>query len=56
MIETPLYNCDMPMYGLRARFVSLRTLIEMKTAAIRTHDIDDVQHLRWIEEERRPYG
>lgn len=39
--------------GLNARFVSLRTLIAMKQQANRPRDLDDIQHLRWILEERR---
>ncbi|MGH8718037.1 MAG: hypothetical protein ACREV0_03715 [Burkholderiales bacterium] len=38
--------------GLPVRFVRLRTLIEMKEAVNRPRDRDDVQHLRWIEEDK----
>lgn len=40
--------------GLSVRFVSLSTLIAMKELANRPRDIDDVQHLRWIQEEKKP--
>lgn len=40
--------------GVNVRFVSLPTLIAMKEAANRSRDIDDVQHLRWIQEEKKP--
>ncbi len=40
--------------GANVRFVSLPTLIAMKEAANRPRDIDDVQHLRWIQEEKKP--
>jgi len=30
------------------RFVSIRTLIDMKLVANRLRDLDDIQHLRWI--------
>ncbi len=40
--------------GVNVRFVSLPTLIAMKEAANRPRDIDDVQHLRWIQEEKKP--
>jgi hypothetical protein len=36
---------------LLARFVSIETLIEMKRAADRPRDRDDIQHLQWILEE-----
>jgi hypothetical protein len=39
--------------GLVVRFVSLGTLIAMKEAAGRPNDLDDVQHLRWILQEKR---
>lgn len=38
--------------GLTARFVSIPTLIRMKQAANRPKDIDDIQHLRWIQEDK----
>lgn len=38
--------------GLFVRFVSLPTLIAMKQAANRPVDEDDLQHLRWIMEEK----
>jgi hypothetical protein len=37
--------------GLDVQFVSIPALIEMKQAANRTKDIDDIQHLRWILED-----
>ena len=40
--------------GVNVRFVSLPTLIAMKEAANRPRDIDDVQHLRWIQLEKKP--
>jgi len=39
---------------VNVRFVSLPTLIAMKEAANRPRDIDDVQHLRWIQLEKKP--
>jgi len=39
--------------GVNVRFVSLPTLIAMKEAANRPRDIDDVRHLRWIQEEKK---
>jgi hypothetical protein len=38
---------------LPVRFVSIPTLIRMKEAAGRPKDQDDIQHLRWLLEERR---
>ena len=40
--------------GRNARFVSLPALIAMKEEANRPRDLDDVQHLRWILEDRKP--
>jgi hypothetical protein len=40
--------------GLPVRFVSIPTLIQMKEAAGRPRDQDDIQHLRWLLEDRRP--
>jgi hypothetical protein len=41
--------------GLSARFVSIATLINMKRAADRPRDRDDIEHLQWIvEESERP--
>ena len=37
--------------GLRLRFVSIPTLIAMKELAGRPRDADDIQHLRWIQDE-----
>ncbi len=37
--------------GLEVRFVSIATLIRMKEVANRPKDIDDIQHLRWIQED-----
>ena len=42
--------------GLYARFVSIPALINMKEAAGRPRDVDDIQHLRWILEDRNPDG
>ena len=42
--------------GLTVRFVSIPTLIAMKTLANRPRDVDDIQHLRWIEEEHKRGG
>lgn len=39
--------------GLSVRFVSIPTLIAMKQAANRPRDQDDIQHLKWIEEEQK---
>lgn len=36
--------------GLYVRFVSIPTLIRMKQAAGRPRDLDDIQHLRWLQE------
>lgn len=38
--------------GLSARFVSIPTLIEMKRFAGRPKDLDDIQHLQWILDEK----
>jgi hypothetical protein len=38
--------------GLTMKFVSIRTLIAMKEAANRPRDVDDIQHLRWILEDK----
>ncbi len=38
---------------LPVRFVSIPTLIRMKEAAGRPRDLDDIQHLRWILNERK---
>lgn len=37
--------------GLEVRFVSIPALVRMKEAANRTKDIDDIRHLRWIQED-----
>jgi len=42
--------------GLAVRFVSLPTLIAMKQQANRPRDLDDIQHLRWIMEEKKRDG
>jgi hypothetical protein len=39
--------------GLFVQFVSIPTLIAMKEVANRPIDADDIQHLRWIMEEKR---
>lgn len=36
--------------GFVARFVSIPTLIEMKRVAGRPRDLDDIQHLQWLQE------
>jgi hypothetical protein len=36
-----------------ARYVTIPALIAMKQAVGRAQDLDDIQHLRWIEEERQ---
>jgi len=36
-----------------ARYIAIPALIKMKEAVGRTQDLEDVRHLRWIEEERR---
>ncbi len=36
--------------GVTTRFVSIPTLIAMKQEAGRPRDLDDIQHLRWIQE------
>ena len=40
--------------GVHVKSVSLPALIAMKEAANRPRDLDDVQHLRWIQEEKEP--
>jgi predicted nucleotidyltransferase len=42
--------------GVTVRFVSLPTLIAMKQEANRPRDLDDIQHLRWIMEEKKRDG
>ena len=37
--------------GLSVRFVSIPCLIEMKEAAGRPRDVDDIQHLNWLLDE-----
>ncbi|MGH9198379.1 MAG: nucleotidyl transferase AbiEii/AbiGii toxin family protein [Acidimicrobiia bacterium] len=39
--------------GLPVRFVSIPTLIRMKELAGRPRDLDDIQHLRWILNDRK---
>ena len=39
--------------GVSVPFVSLPTLIAMKEEANRPRDRDDIQHLRWIHEDRK---
>jgi len=39
--------------GLTVRFVSISTLIAMKQLANRPRDLDDIEHLRMIMEEKR---
>lgn len=36
--------------GVIVRFVSISTLISMKRAAGRPRDLDDIQHLEWLQE------
>ncbi len=36
--------------SIRVRFVSIPTLIRMKQAAGRPRDLDDIQHLTWLQE------
>lgn len=38
------------MPGIVARFVSIPTLIAMKRVAGRARDLDDIQHLEWLQE------
>ena len=38
--------------GSFVRFVSIPALIAMKEVAGRARDVDDIQHLRWILEEK----
>ena len=42
--------------GVSVRFVSLPALIAMKEQADRPRDRDDLQHLRWIQEDASPDG
>lgn len=51
--ELALAHVDELRPGLEARFVSLPTLIRMKETAGRPKDLDDIQHLRWIQEDAR---
>jgi hypothetical protein len=37
--------------GVEVRFVSIPTLIRMKQAAGRPRDLDDIQHLTWLQEQ-----
>ncbi|MGA0587814.1 hypothetical protein ACO2Q2_11895 [Dyella sp. KRB-257] len=37
--------------GVTARFVSIPTLIHMKRVAGRPRDLDDIQHLEWLQED-----
>jgi hypothetical protein len=39
--------------GVIMRFVSLPTLIAMKEVVNRPRDIDDLQHLKWIQREMK---
>lgn len=53
-ISTP--NTTPPLIGeilpdLAVRFVSIPMLIQMKEAAGRPRDIDDIQHLKWLQEQ-----
>lgn len=36
--------------GIVARFISIPTLIRMKQVAGRPRDLDDIQHLQWLQE------
>lgn len=36
--------------GIYVRFVSIPTLIRMKQTAARPRDLDDIQHLKWLQE------
>jgi hypothetical protein len=36
--------------GIQVRFVSIPTLIRMKETAGRPRDLDDIQHLKWLQE------
>lgn len=36
--------------GISVRFVSISTLIRMKQTAGRPRDLDDIQHLKWLQE------
>ena len=42
--------------GLFVRFVSIPALIAMKEIANRPRDVDDIQHLRWLLEEKHGTG
>lgn len=37
--------------GLPVRFVSIPVLIAMKEAADRPRDVDDIQNLKWLQED-----
>lgn len=41
--------------GLKVGFVTIPTLIDMKEAAGRPRDLDDIQHLRWLQEEKQKH-
>ncbi|MHB1239249.1 MAG: hypothetical protein ACYC18_01955 [Gammaproteobacteria bacterium] len=38
------------LLGINVRFVSIPTLIRMKQAVGRPRDLDDIQHLKWLQE------
>lgn len=42
--------------GQPQRFIAIDTLIRMKELAARPRDLDDLQHLRWIQEEKQRDG
>lgn len=49
--EYEVAMCSELLPGVQVRFVSIPTLICMKRAAGRPRDLDDIQHLTWLQEE-----
>jgi len=48
--EYDIALCGELLPGIYVRFVSIPTLIRMKQAAARPRDLDDIQHLKWLQE------
>lgn len=48
--EYSIAMCGELLPGTDVRFVSIPTLIRMKEAAGRPRDLDDIQHLKWLQE------
>lgn len=47
--EYEIAMCGELLPGIDVRFVSIPTLIRMKQAAGRARDLDDIQHLEWLQ-------